>query len=105
LGLVNEGREKMSEAIHGMIDDIRTTPGASLSREGCLDMADYIDELESKLANTMDRQAFIEWLEGKLEWDWFTMIPKTPEGIAMLRGANTIFKVVLQVVKDENRFK
>jgi len=95
----------MREAMNGLIEDLRSTPGASLSREGCLDMADYIEELESKLANTIDRQAFIEWLEAKLKWDWFHMIPDTPEGIAMLRGADTIFRAILQVVKDKNRFQ
>jgi hypothetical protein len=42
--------KKMSkqEGIRGMIEDLRSIPDSKLSREGCLELADYIDELQEE---------------------------------------------------------
>jgi hypothetical protein len=53
--------EKMSkqEGIMGMIDDLRSIPDSKLSREGCLELADYIDELQEEVEQLKrDNQMF-----------------------------------------------
>jgi hypothetical protein len=41
--------------IKWLIEDIRSTPGATLSREGCLDLFNYIEELYEALINEMQK--------------------------------------------------
>jgi hypothetical protein len=36
------------EQISGLIDDLRTVPDATLSRQGCLILADLIEELQQE---------------------------------------------------------
>jgi hypothetical protein len=36
------------EGVQEMIDDLRSVPDSKLSREGCLELADYIDELQNE---------------------------------------------------------
>lgn len=46
-----------SSGVNSLINDLKTTHESSLSREGCLELADYIDELEkenAKLRNSLE---------------------------------------------------
>jgi hypothetical protein len=47
--------------IAGLIDDLRTVPDATLSRRGCLILADLIEELQTeneRLAKGIDRAIY-----------------------------------------------
>lgn len=62
--ITKEGRHlKKSREIDELIDDLRTTQGATLSREGCLELADFIDDLQLYIS---EKDKEIQWLYGKL---------------------------------------
>jgi hypothetical protein len=50
---VSDSPNAIREGIYEMIDDLRSIPGASLSRDGCLEIVDHIDEVEERLKSVL----------------------------------------------------